>query len=70
MQKELAIDKFKNRYGQVSGMITKIPESQFNALKLRHYRKVELSKLIDKHPGSLLVILRIKLFVSSFKEKI
>lgn len=61
--------KFIEKYAEVTSTLAKIPERKFNGLKLQHYRKIELSKLIDKHPGSVLFILRIKLFIASFKEK-
>ena len=60
---------FNKKYTDVNTAIVKIPDSKFNALKLRHSRKVELSKLIDKYPGSLLIILRLRLFFSSFSAK-
>lgn len=68
-EKDIAIAAFSKQYGQIMGIIVKIPDSQFNKLKLIHLRKIELSKLIDRHPGSLLLILKIKLFLSSFKTK-
>lgn len=67
--KAKATKEFNSEYTQVMNLIVKIPDNKFNSLKLKHRKKIELSKLIDKHPGSLLVILKIKLFISSFKEK-
>lgn len=61
--------RFNKKYIDVNTTIVKIPDSKFNALKLRHKRKVALSKMIDKYPGSLLFILRIKLFLSSFTAR-
>jgi K+-sensing histidine kinase KdpD len=61
--------EFYKRYLQVTNMLVKIPDSKFNSLKLAHYRKIELSKLIDKFPRSSLFILKMKLFISSFNEK-
>lgn len=68
-KKKLVVD-FNLKYAQTTENIVSIPDSKFNELKLRHKRKVELSKLIDKHPGSFLWILKLKLFISSFKEKV
>ncbi len=31
--------------------IPPVPEARFNDLKARHLRKVEISKLLSKHPG-------------------
>ena len=68
-EKNIHFQEFNKKYTQVSNMLIKIPDKQFNSLKLRHTRKIELSKLIDKYPGSRLIILKLKLFLSSFKEK-
>ena len=67
--KQLMINEFNKKYGQITNMLIKIPDKQFNALKLVHARKVELSKMIDKYPGSRLWILKIRLCLASFKEK-
>lgn len=61
--------KFIKRYTDITSTIKKIPDRKFNELKLRHYRKIALSNLIDKHPGSLLIILKLKLLIASFREK-
>lgn len=60
--------EFNIKYGQISATLTQIPDRKFNELKLKHNRKVELSKLIDKYPGSILIILKLKLLISSFKK--
>lgn len=67
--KEEESAKFSRKYMDVFNAIIPIPDNKFNALKLRHSRKVELSKLIDRYPKSRLFILKIRLFLSSFKEK-
>ncbi len=67
--KLLIINEFNKKYTQITGMLIKIPDRKFNSLKLIHAKKVELSKLIDRYPGSFLWILKLKLFVSSFKSK-
>ena len=66
---ENAVKEFNKEYTDTMNLIVKIPENKFNTLKLKHYKKIELSKLIDKNPGGLLCILKIKLFFSSFKNK-
>lgn len=51
-------------YWEADRNSTNIPERKFNRLKARHLRKVEVSKLISRHPGcpqlvlSLIVRLR------------
>ena len=67
--KKEASAKFNQKYKDVFNAVIPIPDNEFNALKLKHSRKVELSKLIDKYPKSRLFILEIRLFLSSFKEK-
>lgn len=66
--KDLIIAEFDKKYAEVNTRIVKIPDAKFNSLKLKHYRKVELSKLIEKHPGSIIFILKLKLFISSFNK--
>lgn len=68
-EKQILEKEFDNKYVQIMGMIEKIPHSKFNRLKLIHTRKVELSKLIDKNPGSYILILRIKLLLQALKGK-
>lgn len=67
--KDIAVNEFDKRYMQVSGMLCKIPDNKFTALKLRHYRKVEMSKLASKNPGSPYIILKTRLFLTSFKKQ-
>jgi len=68
-EKNLKVLDFHKKYSDIFETLVKIPDNKFNSLKLKHNRKVELSKLIDKYPGSLLWILKIRLFLNSFKEK-
>ncbi len=63
------IETFNKKYFEVFNSIVRIPDKKFNSLKMIHFRKVELSKLIERYPKSRLFILKIKLFISSFKEK-
>jgi hypothetical protein len=65
-EKNLQTFEFNKRYRQITNMLEKIPNSKFNSLKSAHYRKLELSKLIDRFPGSTLFVLKVKLFLSSF----
>ena len=43
--------------------LSKIPENKFVRLKAAHKRKVELSKMIDNHPGSSVLLLRLHLWL-------
>jgi hypothetical protein len=42
-----------------------IPDAKFIALKARHYKKLELSRLISLHPGSSITLLRLRLWQQS-----
>ncbi len=59
-------EKF-NDYSWITNNIYKIPEKMFLKLKAKHLRKIELSKMLSKNPGSNLMVLRIRLFFKSFK---
>ena len=63
----ILVEDFNRKYNRVLNDHVKIPDRKFNSLKLIHYRKVELSKLIDQHPNSRLWLLKIKLFYLSIK---
>ena len=39
----------------------RIPDSQFHVLKARHLRKVEISKMIDSHPGCPIIFIKLRL---------
>src|SRR4029079_3151373 len=45
-------------YQQTMDLTVKIPERQFLRVKVKHERKVALSKLISAHPGAPLLYLR------------
>lgn len=49
------------RYGALTDGLEPIPESQFLRLKKKHRLKVELSKLLDTHPGANLFLWRIRI---------
>jgi hypothetical protein len=66
---EKSIEEFDKNYVHINSLICKIPDRKFNALKSKHYRKIELSKLIDRYPGSMFVVLKWRLFLYSLKEK-
>jgi|HubBroStandDraft_6_1064221.scaffolds.fasta_scaffold735076_2 hypothetical protein len=55
--------ELQQAYENVNDLVTKIPERKFLQLKALHRRKVEMSQFLDKHPGSSIVILRIKIWV-------
>lgn len=60
---------FDELYSQVFETIPKIPDNKFNSLKARHYKKVELSKFIDKHKGKSFFVIKILFFTKkTFKS--
>lgn len=68
LEKEQEATNFNSKYIQISEIIEPIPNKVFNFYKSLHRRKLELSKLIDKHPGSFLFLLKIRLFITSLKS--
>ena len=61
---------FDELYNQINETIPKIPDRKFNYLKARHYRKVEISKFIDKHKGKPFFVIRLLFFFEkTFKLK-
>lgn len=61
---------FDELYNQMNETIPKIPDRKFNYLKARHYKKVEISKFIDKHKGKPYFVIRILFFFDkTFKSK-
>lgn len=70
LEKQKLLRNFKEKYTQIVNSLIKIPDKTFNSLKLIHYRKLELSHLIDTYPGSRLFILKFRIFISSFKKNI
>jgi hypothetical protein len=56
---ETASLDLRTEYEVVMQAIHEIPERQFLSLKVKHHRKVELSKLIDTHKGAPLPYLRL-----------
>lgn len=67
-EKKIAEDAFSVKYNQISNMLVPIPHSKFNSLKAKHYRKVQLSKLIDRHPGKPLFVLRFYLLFEEARK--
>jgi hypothetical protein len=49
-----------SRYDLATEVGTHLPESEFLVQKRNHLRKVEISKHLDKHPSSSILLLRIK----------
>lgn len=68
-EKKFMCNTFTQKYIQVNNILVKIPDSKFNYLKYRHYKKIELSKLIDIYPGSPLIVLKGRLFLKSLKKR-
>lgn len=46
-----AVDRASEHYAQVSAAAPPVPNVLFNQLKARHLRKVEISRLLSRHPG-------------------
>jgi hypothetical protein len=57
--------KLQGLYWDVMTNIAPIPDGKFNSLKAAHLRKVEISRLLDQHPGCPIVALRAAVFVRS-----
>ena len=53
--------EFTNKSSLITSQLAPIPDSCFNTLKSCHYKKVELSKMISKNPGSTIFILKLKI---------
>lgn len=49
------------RYSVLTDGLEPIPENQFLPLKKKHRLKVELSRLLDNHPGANLMLWRIRI---------
>ncbi len=54
--------EFSRKSALILGNLVPIPDSQFNRLKARHYRKVMLSKMISANSGSSIIVLRLRLW--------
>jgi len=51
-------EQLHKSYWDTSNDIVPIPEALFVKLKARHLRKVAVSKMLDSHPGSPVILLR------------
>lgn len=47
-----AVEHVSERYAQVSAAAPPVPNVLFNHLKARHLRKVEIGRLLSRHPGT------------------
>lgn len=52
-----------SRYDMASAVGIEVPESEFLRLKKRHKLKVVLSKHLDEHPSSSLLLMRIRYWI-------
>ena len=60
----LTTDQMKELLASYGGTMEhrpRIPDSQFHALKARHLRKIEISKMIDSYPGCPIIFLKLRL---------
>ncbi|MGO9118866.1 MAG: hypothetical protein ACLQPD_14810 [Desulfomonilaceae bacterium] len=62
---EHRVSELDAAYWNTMKNIAKIPESQFNRLKARHLRKVQISKMCSSSPGCPVTVLRFILFIKS-----
>jgi hypothetical protein len=53
---------FFQKYNQINSMIASIPNRDFNRLKSKHLRKVELSKFISQNAGLPFFLQKIKFY--------
>jgi hypothetical protein len=60
--------RLNDRYWDVMNNIIKVPDRKFPSLKIRHLRKVELSKLIDTFYGTPLIVLRVIIMCRSIRS--
>ncbi len=64
------VELFDELYNQTNETIPKIPDNKFNYLKARHYKKVELSKFIDKQKGKPYFVIKVLFFFDQvFKSR-
>jgi hypothetical protein len=61
---DAAFRRVLSRYDMASAVGIEVPEAEFLKLKKRHQLKVAVSKQLDEHPSSSLVLMRIKLWIS------
>lgn len=59
---QVEIDKFLEKYYTLTPCIISVPEKLFLKCKRRHILKVFISKHLDEHPGTSILLLRIKLW--------
>lgn len=57
------ISKFLEKYYTLTPSIISIPEKLFLKCKKHHILKVFISKHLDEHPGTFILLLRIKLWI-------
>lgn len=53
------LEELIEEYGRVSNSITPIPDRNFHGLKAAHLRKITLSRMIDKSPGTPVWLMRL-----------
>jgi hypothetical protein len=55
--------ELQQAYENINDLVAKIPERRFLELKALHRRKVEISKFLDHHPGSSIILLKVKMWL-------
>lgn len=62
------LKKYSEEYKKVmENLPITVPNKLFNSLKSKHYKKRELSKLIDKYPKTHIMLLKLSLFIAGIK---
>ncbi|MBS4026610.1 MAG: hypothetical protein KGZ96_13230 [Clostridia bacterium] len=62
---KVIIEKMQSVSKSLNNLPVKIPETHFLKLKALHKRKVALSKMVTKHPGASIFLLRIIVWLKS-----
>jgi len=65
----IASSELDRAYHDACGACVPIQEKHFLKLKAHHLRKVEISKMLDRSPGSPLFILRFRLWLAGCRAK-
>ncbi|MBN2571865.1 MAG: hypothetical protein JXA68_07025 [Ignavibacteriales bacterium] len=60
------VERLNEYYCTTFESISVIPERKFNKLKARHYKKLEMSKFIDKNKGKPYFVIKIKFLYKQF----
>lgn len=62
-------EDIRAEYERTMADLVEIPERRFLPMKVKHHRKVEISKLIDKHKGAPLPYLRLLVVLRGLRKQ-